>query len=92
MFKKERQNCYKALILCVIAFFGGEMMLNEIAPMENPPLGSTFHIIVGCGLMTFAVLSVFLLIKHLMHLNHKEKKRKRNHVPFLDEKQLKKKH
>lgn len=92
MFKKERQNCYKALILCVVAFFGGELMLNKIAPMEHPPMGSTFHIIVGCALMTLSLLSVFLLIKHLIHLNKKEKKRRRNHVPFLNEKDLKKHH
>ena len=86
MFKKERISCYKALILCVIVFIAGEYMLNSLAPLENPPLGRTFHIVAGCGLMTVALLTTFLLIKHLLHLRRKERRRKKNPVPFLDDK------
>lgn len=92
MFKKERGSCYKALFICVIAFIAGEFMLNSIAPMETPILGRTFHIVVGCVLMILSLLSAFLLIKHLFHLNRKEKVRKRNPVQFLkDQKSRKKK-
>jgi hypothetical protein len=66
-------------------FFAGEYMLNSIAPMESPPLGRTFHIVVGCGLMILALLSIVLLIKHLIYLNRKEKRRKNNPVPFLED-------
>ncbi len=91
MLKKERQSCYKALVICVIAFIAGEHMLNSIAPMEKPPLGRTFHIVVGCGLMICAVVSVVLLVKHLMYLRRKEKKRKENPIPFLEDQQQYKK-
>ena len=91
MFKKERTSCYKALFICVIVFIAGEFMLNSIAPMESPLFGRTFHIVVGCVLMILALLSAFLLIKHLFHLNRKEKIRKRNPVQFLDDKDKKKK-
>lgn len=83
MYKKERINCYKALFASVVALVVGEYMLNSVAPMERPPLGPTFHIVFGCALMIIAVLSIGLLIKHLLHLNRKERRRKRNGVSFL---------
>ena len=90
MFKRERLSCYKALFICVIAFIAGEFMLNSVAPMESPIFGRTFHIVVGCVLMILSLLSAFLLIKHLFHLNRKEKVRKRNPVQFLHDKKNKK--
>lgn len=92
MLKKERLSCYRALVFCVIAFIAGEFLLNSVAPMEHPPLGRTFNIVVGCGMMIFSVVSVVLLIKHLIYLDRKEKKRKNNPVPFLeDQKQFRRK-
>lgn len=86
MYKKERISCYQALFASLLAFIVGEYLLNSVAPMEDPPLGPTFHIVLGCALMIVGLLSIILLIRHLMHLRRKERRRKRNPVNFLKDK------
>ena len=90
MYKKERKRCFIGIGLCVIGFILGLFCLEFISKLENPPLGNTFYIIIGCSLMVFAVFGIYLLMKHLRQLAKTERRRKSNPVLFLNDQKKKK--
>ena len=90
MYKKERKRCFIGIGMCVVAFLVGLLCLEFISKLEQPPLGNTFYIIIGCSMMVFSLFGIYLLIKHLKYLSKTEKRRKNNPVLFLDDEKRKK--
>lgn len=85
MYKKERKRCFIGIGLCIAGFILGLICLEVISKLEDPPLGNTFYIIIGCTLMVLSVFGVYLLVKHLRSLRKTERRRKNNPVLFLDD-------
>ena len=76
----KRKQTLKITIICIIVFIAGYYALNHISNREKPPLGNTFHIITGCGLMAISVLVLSVVLKKHFF----PKKRKKNTHTFLD--------
>ncbi len=87
--KSRRPTDYQAyyILACVAVLALGYYMLDHVAAWEEPPLGNTFHIVVGCVLMAGSSL---LLIKLIRQRYFPKKKKKRDRPIFLDELQHKK--
>jgi len=82
--KGKQEKTKKAMLTmagCVVVFGVGYYVLNHISNRENPPLGNTFHILVGCILM--AVSALVLLVTIRKHFFPKKKKSRKPPV-FLD--------
>lgn len=80
--RRERRNKnFKMIFVCIIFFSIGFYMLNDISKMEKPPLGNTFHIIMGCALMSISLLFFSITIKKQFF----PKKRKRTKQIFLED-------
>jgi TRAP-type C4-dicarboxylate transport system permease small subunit len=84
MIKRDRLICRLALVFCIMAFIGGEYLLETIRWVEDPTLSITTHVICACALMMLSIVAVYLLIRHLIYLQRKEKRRKNTVVVFLD--------
>ena len=82
--KSRRQTDHQAylIVLYVAVLALGYYMLDHIATWEDPPLGNTFHIVIGCILMAGSAL---MLIKLLRARYFPKKKKKRDRPIFLDE-------
>lgn len=69
------------LAACILAFGIGYFMVEFISTSENPPLGMTFHVIVGFLLMCISVIVVGVELKKMFF----PKKKKKGRPPvFLD--------
>lgn len=81
-FRRDKQNKMLTIsVACILAFGIGYFMVEFISTRERPPLGMTFHIIVGCLLM--AVSLIVLAVTAKKHFFPKKKKKKSRPV-FLD--------
>ena len=86
-YRKIKRNLNIIIILiCIVFFILGYYLLNHVSVMENPFLGNTFHIILGCILMALSTLIIVITVKKEFF----PKKRKRtNHVFLYDQKETK---
>ena len=84
---ERKKTSLKILILCILVFGLGYFILNHISRLEDPFLGNTFHILLGCILM--AVSGLFFIITFKQQFFPKKRKRT-NHV-FLEDQQKKSK-
>ena len=71
----------KIILSCIAFFILGYYLLNHVSVMENPFLGNTFHIILGCILMAISILIIGITVKKEFF----PKKRKRTNHVFLDD-------
>ncbi len=78
--RTDYQGYFIIASLAMIAL--GYYMLDHVATWEDPPLGNTFHIVMGCILMALAGL---WLIKLLRERYFPKRKKKRERPIFLDE-------
>lgn len=77
------------IAICAVGFVLGLCSLEIISKLEDPPLGNTFFIILGCTMMVLSVLGIYLLIKHMQYLKKTEHRRKNNPIIFLDDEKKK---
>jgi Zn-dependent membrane protease YugP len=71
----------KIILICIAFFILGYYLLNHVSVMEKPFLGNTFHIILGCVLMSVSILVFVITIKKEFF----PKKRKKTSHIFLDD-------
>lgn len=67
------------ILISVFLFVLGYYLLYHVSIMENPFLGNTFHIILGCVLMAISILLFIITIKKQFFI----KKRNKSHQVFL---------
>lgn len=79
--KIKRTLNIKIILICIVFFILGHYLLNHVSVMENPFLGNTFHIILGCVLMAVSTLIIVITVKKEFF----PKKRKRTNHVFLDD-------
>ncbi len=100
MFKNimSRKDNEKGLIgfgLCIVVFIIGQLVLNHISTMEDPPLGNTIYILIGSTLVFSSVLGAILIIKYLYdskkRRERKERKRKNHKIYYLRKQDTEKK-
>lgn len=79
---KEIENrTFSITAACLVAFGIGYFMVEHISIRERPPMGKTFHIIVGCLLIALSVIVMAMVIQ----VRFFPKKRKKKSRPvFLD--------
>jgi Na+/melibiose symporter-like transporter len=88
--KKDREQKDKHLKIMIAAFGGlivGYYILNEVATWEKPPLGNTFHIILGCIIIAVSAIAIIFSIKERYF---PKKKKKKSRPIFLDDMENKK--
>lgn len=79
---KEIQNrTFSITAACLVAFGIGYFMVEHISIREKPPIGKTFHIIVGCLLIALAAIMMAMVVR--VHFFTKKRKKKSRPV-FLD--------
>lgn len=85
--KTVRDNrILKILGGCLVGLLVGYFMLEHIATWEDPILGNTFHIVMGCVLIASSLLVIFVTLKQ----RYFPKKKRRGSKPvFLDDVQKK---
>ena len=79
--KIKRNLNIKIILICIVFFIFGYYLLNHVSVMENPFLGNTFNIILGCILMAISSLILIITVKKEFF----PKKRKRTNHVFLDD-------
>lgn len=77
--KKKRNN--NIILTCFLSLFVGHYILNYVAAIEEPPLGITFNIVLGCTIIAVAGIVMFITIKR----QYFPKKRSKTKHIFLDE-------
>lgn len=81
--RKDKQNKTVGIIAgCIVAFGIGYFMVEFISTRERPPLGMTFHVIVGCLLMCLSVIMICVELRKIFF--PKKKKKKGSRPVFLD--------
>ncbi len=81
--KRDKSKTFtKQILLCCAGIIIGYYMLNYIAIQEDPPLGNTFHIVVGCVFIAVSAIGLGFTIKEKYF---PKKKRKRSKPIFLEE-------
>ncbi len=79
---RERNSKYsKNIAISFVALCIGYFILNYVAALEKPPLGNTFHIVLGCVII--AVSGLFLITN--IKKKYFPKKRKRTKHIFLED-------
>ena len=81
----EQKKSFLGIALCVVVFVLGQVLLEVVSKLEDPPLGNTFYIILGCTFMVGSLLAIYFLIKHLRHLRRKKIRRHKSKIVFLDD-------
>jgi uncharacterized membrane protein len=80
--RKVRKNRnLRVIFICIIALLIGWYILEYVATMEKPPLGSTFNILLGCVIIAVSLLFIFITVKKQYF---PKKRRRTNHV-FLED-------
>ncbi len=87
----EQTKSFLGIALCVVAFLLGQVLLEVVSKLEDPPLGNTFYIILGCTLMVGSLLGIYFIIQHLRRLRRKKLRRKKSNIVFLDDENRKRK-
>jgi hypothetical protein len=78
--KKKRSN--NIILACFLSLFVGHYILNYVAAIEEPPLGVTFNIVLGCTIIAVAGIIMFITIRRQYF--PKKRNNKTKHI-FLDE-------
>lgn len=81
---KETKKLLKIVGICLVALALGSYMLFHISRSLKPPLGNTFHILVGCSLIAISSLVMLVSLKHHF-FPKKRKKRSSSNVVFLED-------
>ena len=79
--KTKRIQNIKIILICIVFFILGYYLLNHVSAQEEPFLGNTFHILLGCILMAISILIIGITVKKEFF----PKKRKRTNHVFLDD-------
>ncbi len=80
---KDSNKELRNIILLLLGFALGYYMLNYVATWEKPPLGNTFHIVMGCAIMAVTAIALGAIIKKTFFPS-KPRRKKSRHV-FLDD-------
>lgn len=80
--KEKKTKLLKIVVISILAFALGYYMLFYVSRMLKPILGNTFHILMGCILISVSVLVLFVNLKS--HFFPK-RKTKRSNVVFLED-------
>ncbi|NMH26943.1 hypothetical protein [Flavobacterium silvaticum] len=83
MYKQEKKRSYLGIALSVLLFVIGQILLNYVSVLEDPPGGNTLYIILGTALILFSVIGIFFLVRHILHLNRKANRKRNTKVKFL---------
>lgn len=87
----EQNKSFLGIALCVATFLLGQILLEVVSKLEDPPLGNTFYIILGCTLMVGSLLGIYFLVKHIRHIRRRKLRRKHNNIVFLGDEKRKRK-
>ena len=71
---ERKYKSIKLILICIVVFFIGYYLLNHVSTLEKPPLGSIFHIIIGCALMAASLLYIVIIIKKRFFTKKKSSK------------------
>ena len=82
MKRDKSKNFTKRLLLCFAGIVIGYYMLNVIAAQEEPPLGNTFHIVIGCVFIAVSAIGMAVILKEKYF---PKKKKKRSRPVFLEQ-------
>lgn len=92
--KKEKDRAIVGIIACCFILVVGYFVLNEIATLEDPPLGNTVYILIGLTLIAIGGLGILMILKYLYDIKKKKRrreiKRKKHKVVFLKKDALEK--
>lgn len=81
----ELRKSFLGIAICIVTFILGQISLEVVSKFEDPPLGNTFYIIVGCVLIVGSLLAIYFLIDHIRHIRKKKERRKRSKIVFLSD-------
>lgn len=81
----EVKKSLLGIVACIITFILGQILLEVVSKFEDPPLGNTFYIILGCVLIVASLLGIYFLIDHIRHIRKKKERRKRSKIVFLND-------
>ena len=77
----DRKNTMiKTVLFWTLALALGYFLVEYVSEMDNPPLGMTFHIIVGCLLIAISLIVLFVKLKKYFF---PKKKKNRTRPTFL---------
>lgn len=77
----ERKNTMiKTVLFWTLVLALGYFLVEYVSEMDDPPLGMTFHIIVGCLLIAIALIVLFVKLKKYFF---PKKKKNRTRPTFL---------
>jgi purine-cytosine permease-like protein len=77
MSRKINERGIIGIGLCILIFIFGELVLNCISTMENPPMGNTIYILIGSAFRFISVLGVVIILKYLYDSKKKKERRER---------------
>lgn len=81
---RNRQNrTFSIIAISLLGFAIGYFILEFISTRERPPLGTTFHVIIGCLLMCVSIIVLFVKLKGIFF--PRKRKKKGSRPVFLDE-------
>lgn len=79
---RNKTNRISIIAVCIVVFGIGYYILEFISTRERPPLGTTFHVILGCLLMCVSLIVLALELKAVFF--PKKRKKKGSRPVFLD--------
>lgn len=79
---RNKQNRIPIIAASIVVFGIGYYILEFISTRERPPLGTTFHVILGCLLMCVSLIVLVLELKAVFF--PKKRKKKGSRPVFLD--------
>ena len=87
MSKKNNEKGIIGICICIVVFIIGQVVLNQISTMEDPPLGNTIYILIGSTLRFTSILGVVIILKYLYDAKRRkernERKRKKHKLYYL---------
>ncbi len=81
----ETRKSFIGIAICIVLFVLGQILLEVVSKIEDPPLGNTFYIIIGCILIVGSLLGIYFLIQHIRSIRKKKERRKKSKIVFLDD-------
>ena len=77
MSKRLHERALIGIGACIVIFILGYYILEHISTMEDPPLGNTIYILIGCVFIFSSGLGILLIIKYIYDSKKKKEKRER---------------
>ncbi len=81
----ETKKNFLGIAICIVVFVLGQILLEVVSKIEDPPLGNTFYIIIGCVLIVGSLLGIYFLIQRIRSIRKKRERRKKSKIIFLDD-------